>query len=50
MAVDKGEHVVGLQRDEHSAGHVVRVSAGVDVGLPRGEREVLLQPGHGNLT
>lgn len=50
MALDKGEHVISLQRDEHSAGHIVRVSAEVDMGLPLGELVVLLKPGHSNVT
>lgn len=50
VALDHGEHVVSQQRDEDSAGHVVRVSAGVNVGLLLGELAVLLQPGHSHVT
>lgn len=33
LAVDKGPHVVSLQKDEHTAGHTVSVSTRVDAGL-----------------
>lgn len=50
VALDEGEHIVRSQRDEHSAGHIVCVPTGVDVGLRLWELVVLFKPGHGNVA
>lgn len=49
QAEDVGEHVIRLQGDEHTAGHIVGVPTEVDAGLGAWQRAVVFKPGHGDL-
>ena len=48
-AEDVGEHVIRLQGDEHTAGHIVGAPTEVDAGLGAWQRAVVFKPGHGDL-
>lgn len=49
VAEDVGEHVVSLQRDEHTAGHIVGVSTEMDTGLELWQLVVIFKPRHRDL-
>lgn len=48
-AEDLGEHIISLQGDAHTAGHIVGVSTEVDTGLGIQQRVVVFHPGHRDL-